>query len=246
MFDTRRNALRSQLAALAQTKEQLNAEIETLQAKAVSQDRQIALAKKELGNINGLVERGLSINPRLLALEQSVAQLESARLDTQLAISRARQDLSRTDRTALDLKNQQQSTVLVDLRETQMRLTKLQLKADTLRGLLTDTEVVAPRLIEDRLETQRRPTVFTVVRAGLHGAAEEVVGEMAPLRPGDVLKVSNAPIEEGGARADESKARIEDGKSRPPEGKSRPLDGKAVPKPSTALPRRDGIVASVQ
>ncbi len=197
LFDSRREALRSQIVAITQAKEILDTEIQALQAKIVSQDRQIGLARKELTNINSLIERGLAVNPRQLALEQSVAQLESLRLDTQVAISRARQDLSRNDRTILDLSNQRKTLVLSELRETQIRLTKLEEKTQTARGLLAETALTAPQVARQRRDTERSTPIYALVRVEDGESRELVVGENEAVLPGDVLKVSTKRSDEG-------------------------------------------------
>lgn len=199
LFEARREALRSQITAITQAKALLDTEIQSLQAKVASQDRQIGLARKELDTINGLMERGLVSSPRQLALEQMVAQLESARLDSQVAISRARQDIARNERAILDLKTQRQSTVLADLREAQIRLAHLEEKAATARGLLADTAFTAPQLVRRQKEAERLAPVYTLVRASAQGSREITVAETDPVLPGDVLKVSK-----GGDREDVS------------------------------------------
>lgn len=201
LFDARRTALRSQIDALTQSKILIDAEISTLQEKAVSQDRQLGLARKELDNINSLMQRGLAISPRQLALEQTVAQMESARLDIALAISRSRQDISRNDRTILDLRNQRQSTVLTDLRETQTKLAKLQEKVDTMRALLIDSEVTVPQAILARRIAERRPATYALVRREADGIREIAAGETDTVQPGDVLKVEGPLIEDAPQRS---------------------------------------------
>lgn len=189
LFDARRAALASQTEALNQAKQLIAAEIETLQAKIVSQDRQIGLARKELEGIIALVQKGLSISPRQLALEQTVAQMESTRLDHVLAISRARQDMARNDRTLLDLRSQRQSTVLTDLRETQTKLAKLGERAETLARLITDSEVVAPQALAEARTARRRSAVFVILRQTSEGPREVAAAEGDALQPGDVVKV---------------------------------------------------------
>lgn len=199
LFDARRKALSSQIEALTQAKELIKAEIDTLQAKIASQDRQVALARKELDSIVALVQRGLSISPRQLALEQTVAQMESARLDNVLAISRSRQDISRNERMVLDLKNQRQTGVLADLRETQTKLAKIGEKAETMRNLITDSEVIAPRMLDQAQADRRRNPVFALVRQGQDGGQEITATESDVIEPGDVLKVDGERLDARGA-----------------------------------------------
>lgn len=189
LFESRKNTLRSQVEALTQTKAMIASEIETLQAKTTSQERQLSLAQKELEGITSLMQRGLAVNPRLLAVEQTVAQMEGLRLDNVLAISRSRQDASRTDRTIIELKTQRQNTVLAELRETQIRLSRLQEKADTLRSLIVDSEVVAPQALLAQQAGERRAPSYVVVRQEPNGAREIAAKESDLVQPGDVLKV---------------------------------------------------------
>lgn len=199
LFEARRDAMRSQIAAITQAKALLDTEIQSLQAKIASQDRQIGLARKELDAVNGLMDRGLVSSPRQLALEQMVAQLESTRLDSQVATSRARQDIARNDRAIIDLKTQRQSTVLADLREAQIRLAHLDEKAATARGLLADTAFTAPQWVRRQKEAERLAPVYTLVRTGAEGSQEFAVAETDPVLPGDVLKVSKAGEREDGS-----------------------------------------------
>lgn len=193
LLDTRRDGLASQIAALNQANDLLNEEIQALKSKIASQERQVALARKDLESVRSLVERGLSVNPRQLALEQTVAQIESARLDSIIALSRARQDISRNERSILDLRTQRRSTVLLDLREVQVRIAKLEERADTARRLLAETETVAPEAAQAARDRAQRTPTFTILR---QGSRDEIpVGETDMVLPGDVLKVS--PSDQG-------------------------------------------------
>ncbi|MGY2046796.1 polysaccharide biosynthesis/export family protein [Methylobacterium sp. JK268] len=193
LFEARRTALRSQTDALEQAKTLVVAEIDTLQQKIAAQDRQIALVRKELASVTTLVQQGLSVTQRQLTLDQTLAQFESAKLDNLLAVSRSRQDINRMDRSILDLRNQRQSGVLADLRETQQRLVKLQQRADTLRNLVTESATALAARQGGRPAAPR----FAIMRKDEGGATEIRAGENDPVRPDDVLKVEapreNAP-----------------------------------------------------
>lgn len=189
IFEARRTALRSQVDALTQTKSLLGAEIETLRAKAASQERQAGLARRDLEGVNALAARGLAINPRQLASEQTLAQVETARLDTALALSRARQDIGKADRDVLDLRNRRRAETLAELRDTQTKLTTLVEKSGTARGLIYETEVLAPAQLRDREEAESQPSAFRLVRGTAGGTEELPVLETDAVEPGDVLKV---------------------------------------------------------
>lgn len=189
IFEARRTALRSQVEALNQTKALLGSEVETLQAKSVSQERQIQLARRELETVSNLMAKGLTVSPRQLTVEQALAQIESARLDTGLALSRARQDISKADRSILDLRNQRRTEILSELRETQTKLDKLVGKSETTRDLIFETEVIAPQQLRAQGDSQSQPVAFRLMRRAPEGTKETAVTETDSVEPGDVLKV---------------------------------------------------------
>ncbi len=92
LFDTRRNALKAEIRAIEQSVASFENEMRTLDSKSKTLDRQIELSRGELGLINDLVSKGLTIAPRKLAAEQSQASFESSRLDVQVAMLRAQQE----------------------------------------------------------------------------------------------------------------------------------------------------------
>ncbi len=78
--------------------------------------------KAELARISGLVSKGLSAMPRQIETSQTIATLESNRLDVQIAVIRARQDISKADRDILDLKDQRRNAALQEAAETRITL----------------------------------------------------------------------------------------------------------------------------
>ena len=95
--------MRSKRESYSQVKSLLQREIKSMEAKQATIQRQLGLARQELEDVSKLVERGLAITSRRLGLEQTAAQFEAAKLDLDLAMLRAQQDISKTDRDAADL-----------------------------------------------------------------------------------------------------------------------------------------------
>lgn len=188
LLESRNESLRAQSEALDQTATLLASEVETLKAKSAALDRQRALAKQELDSISGLVAKGLSVTARQLSLEQNVAQFESARLDVELLIIRAREDISRIARDKADLRNRRRNEVLTDLSEVRTKLATNAEKMRTAQSLAVDAETRAPEAFA-RTDPRNQRVVYTVTRRVDGRLVSNDVGEDDPVEPGDTIRV---------------------------------------------------------
>ena len=100
------------------------------------------------------MNKGLAITPRVLSLEQTVAQIEGVQQDLTLSILRAQQDILKNERTANELRNQRTNEVLVSLQETNAKMKKLSEQAKTAGKLTFESQVTAPELLD--AQEQRR------------------------------------------------------------------------------------------
>ncbi len=73
-------------------------EIQSLEAKIVSQKRQIDLAQQELNNVNSLVSKGLTSNTRQYSVDRGLAETQSELLDLEIALTKSRQGLNESQR----------------------------------------------------------------------------------------------------------------------------------------------------
>jgi polysaccharide biosynthesis/export protein ExoF len=193
VMNARRDALRSQLAANAELKTLFSKEIESLEQKVAVQDKQIALARRELKNVGTLVEKGLAVSSREFALERTVADLESKMLDYTTATLRARQEISKADRDANDLKAERKATLVAELQETEAALDQLKARLVTAQSLANEATSIAPRLALDRsLQTAQRHSFWIVRR----NAVKIAVDENAVVEPGDVVRVEQVAGED--------------------------------------------------
>ena len=190
LFTNDRNNLAMQIDNLSKTREILQNEITALAAKDVSLAHQLDLIKKELDTVSSLVTKGLTILPRQLALEETISQSESNRLDIQLAQLRAKQDVSRIDRDIIDLKDKRRAVALIDSRDTQAKLLTLDEQIKTAQSLAEDTESHAPDVSSEADQDRPSTPTFTVTRSVDGVAKSEDVGETEPVLPGDTLRVS--------------------------------------------------------
>lgn len=189
IFEARREALATQRQALNQLKRYLEQEIVSLEAQLKTEDVQSALVKRELQNISGLVEKGLSAAPRQLSLERTIAQIEGDRLRVGTALLKARQEISKTDIALLELKNNRANEAARELRETQSKLDEVRRKAATYKRLLQETEGVVPKsLIANSPDNKVQP-IYAIVRERIPEAFEQQALESTVLGPGDTIKI---------------------------------------------------------
>ncbi|UMY20144.1 polysaccharide biosynthesis/export family protein [Methylobacterium organophilum] len=205
---TRQNAVNSQITNLTQYKEFLGEQINSLTAKDANTATQLDLMKKELERITSLVTRGLSAIPRQLEASATTAQLESNRLDAQIAMIRARQDISKADRDILDLRDQRRNTALQEAAETRIKLNETEAKLEAANNLLYQAEMRSPMTVLANSEAYAKPEYVIFRRR--YGKAETLpASEDDLLQPGDVVRVrprlaapSGAPVAgNGNARA---------------------------------------------
>jgi exopolysaccharide production protein ExoF len=194
LFASDRNSLSSQVLILRQTKDLLGHEVVALKTKDTSLDRQIALSRKEVDLVSGLVTKGLSVTPRQTALEQNEAQLESMRLDVQVAALRAQQDIAKADREILELGNKARAQALTETSEVRSRLASLDERIDTAKSLIYQAEVRAPQVDAAMAERDRAQVLFFATRPVGGVFKTEAIDENDLIRPGDTIRVEQAPV----------------------------------------------------
>ncbi|MGU3420858.1 polysaccharide biosynthesis/export family protein [Methylobacterium sp. D54C] len=188
LFDTRRNALKAEIKAIEQSIIIFQNEMSTLDNKSKTLDRQIELSRGELGLINDLVSKGLTIAPRKLAAEQSQASFESSRLDVQVAMLRAQQSLTRAERDMIDLKARFRREALSEAADVRQRLASIDEKARTAERLSADAESQMVGNTDDASETLSAR--YEITRKQGVKAATWLASEEAVVEPGDVVRVT--------------------------------------------------------
>ena len=103
----RRVESESQIAAANDLSRLYSQEIQSLEAKIVSQKRQITLAQEELNAVNGLASKGLANNARQFSLDRGLADAQSSMLDLEIALTKSRQALSDSEREKTAIINKQ-------------------------------------------------------------------------------------------------------------------------------------------
>jgi protein involved in polysaccharide export with SLBB domain len=189
IFAARKDGLETQVRALEDLKEFLVKELASLEKQLTFHDRQIELVQKELSGVTTLVKKGYSAAPRELGLQRTLADVQSSRLSAETALLRARQEISRTEISILQLNNTFSNEVTVALRETQAQFDETVRKVDTAAQLLHESEVSAPRLLALRAKAQRAKPIYTIMRPDGSRTIELQATEVTEVAPGDTIKV---------------------------------------------------------
>lgn len=190
VFDSRRRAFATQSEALKELKTFLEKEAESLNAQLVTIDTQMVLINKELTGVSSLVEKGMVIAPRQMALQRSVAQIQGDRLSMETNKLRVLGEISRTDIAMIELRNTRATEASIELRDTRLKLDEIVGKSDTGEKLLYEAKVTAPRLMADRSRKSLREPSYTVVRRTEHGPELLTASDATEMGPSDTVRVT--------------------------------------------------------
>lgn len=187
LMRVRADGLDRELAALDGQSELFAAEIEALEQRTESLNRQRDLASEAAANADDLVERGLAAGGRLVETQNALAGIETRILDTSTAILRARQNLAQADRERIGLQDLRRAEILEALQEVDSRLRETR---EQIAGQLAAIRAVRTGR---PLELEVEPTI-TVMRRQNGGLTRVENAGLLPLRPGDLIEVSQ-PVE---------------------------------------------------
>jgi len=182
IFESRQRAIQTQIQALDDLNNFLEAELVALEKQLGFLDTQIASIEKELANVTSLVARGIAPAPRQMELERALAGMRSQRLTAETSLLRARQEISRSELQKVQLRTSHANEVATSLRETEASLAATNRKADTALHLLHESELLAPVPSEQ--------VKYTILRTDESGNPVVILAnESTPVLPGDTIKV---------------------------------------------------------
>jgi len=186
--NARSEALKSQLLAYSEIRSLFSREVEALEQKIEVQNRQIALARREQQTISALVSKGLAVTSREFGLERTLADLESKLLDYTTAVLRARQEISKAERAADDLKAERKAKIVAEKQDTEAQIDQSKARLATALSLISEATVATPQLLLDKLPA-KPTTVFSIIRRVVGNSVKSVVDDTAMIEPGDVVQV---------------------------------------------------------
>jgi polysaccharide biosynthesis/export protein ExoF len=187
----REERLAVQLAALDDLKKLLSSEVESLEKKIATQNRQIDLSKQELESIGTLAEQGLVVKQRILTLERQTADLEGKVLDMETASLRAKQDISRAEQDASNLRSDRETEIARDRQRAEADIQQLELKIAMYRDLMAESMARDPQAALSSGGMGAAAEVsYSIVREVDGEATEIAADEGTAVLPGDVVKAA--------------------------------------------------------
>lgn len=143
-FIARRNALQGQIEILTQRALQLQKQIDGLNVRIDSNDRQLALVRQEILGVEGLVRMGLERLPRLLSLQREEARLIGERGEAIENVARTQQAVGEAEMQRAQLVRARQEEIAKELRELQGRLLELREREISANDQLTRLTIDSP------------------------------------------------------------------------------------------------------
>jgi polysaccharide export outer membrane protein/exopolysaccharide production protein ExoF len=188
VFDMRKKAFETQLDALSQLQSFLEQEIVSMKKRLELHNIQVDTVQQELDSIVHLFKKGLASAPRKLALERALAQVRGDGLRLESILMQARQEISKTKITIVDLQAKRTRDISAELRNAQAKLEELKSHTNSSKQLLFETEVTAPQIFAAQENRQMKP-IFKVLRQSGSVNTEFVADETTVVEPGDTIKV---------------------------------------------------------
>ncbi|MGN7294279.1 polysaccharide biosynthesis/export family protein [Rhizobium sp. SAFR-030] len=191
LMKQRRDRYELQLKTLANLKALLQSEVESLNRKSETQNRQLEIAQQDRDKIKGLSEQGLALSSRLLSIEERTAEVQSSLLDIDTNILRAKQQISQAEQDEINLKNDWEAQRVKDMQDTEAELEKLNLQIGTSRQLMTEAMAQSAEALKFDPNGRSTTLRYSIVRDDGTGPKEIAANEGTSLEPGDVVKVTS-------------------------------------------------------
>ena len=192
IFETRRASLKGEVDILEERIGQLGEERKGLGAQQEAKAHQRKLIAEELDGLRGLLERGQTTKPRVLALERQAAALKGEEGELTASIARLHKSTGETRLGIIQRRKDFQKAVTEELQQVQVELRDLRERAVAARDVLDRINVTAP--VNGIVVNMAVHTVGAVIKPGeimmeVVPSLNDLIVEV-PIRPQDIDNVS--------------------------------------------------------
>jgi HlyD family secretion protein len=143
-FNSQRETLGKQIDIMRQRSDENTRIIAGLRDEQAAAEQQIALINREISGVQMLYSKGLATLPRLLALQRQGAELSGQRSQLAEKIAQTQLSSGENDLQIMNLKNQQLSDVVKELRDIQTKRFDVVDRAQAARDVLRRLDIRAP------------------------------------------------------------------------------------------------------
>jgi HlyD family secretion protein len=145
LFESRRAALAGQKAQLNERINQLNEQISGLEAQGRAKSREIALIKKELGEIEILWAKKLTTLARVMAMRRDEARIEGERSQLTASVAQVKDRIAETRLQIIQLDQELKLDIAKDLREAQTKEAEMLERRAAAQDQLQRVEIRSPQ-----------------------------------------------------------------------------------------------------
>jgi polysaccharide export outer membrane protein/exopolysaccharide production protein ExoF len=196
LFRARKSAFDSQLAALTKLNNYLHKEADSAQAQLTTHEREVELVQEELNSIKALVAKKLAIQSRRVELERNFMQVQGERLRLESGVRRVNQEISKTQLSMVELRNNRSQEITTELAATEAKLDQTNRRIETTNDLLADSISVAPRLATLVTGKKKGDVQYQIIRISSEGNVTQFPAtELTTIQPGDTIKIDQEPDE---------------------------------------------------
>ena len=195
MFRADKAGFKADLINLETRKDYLTEAVQSLQQQLDNQEAERTLAREELTNVERLVSRKLTVEPRRLAAQKNVYQLEGLRLRLQGELLNAKQNMEEVESEMAKLRNEYSNKTIAGLRDTQAEIDEVLERMNTLDVLYSNAASLAPAAAM-AFNTEDVKAQYEIVRSSGGYSKTIAVDESAAIEPGDTVRVKLVRPEE--------------------------------------------------
>jgi polysaccharide biosynthesis/export protein len=185
LFDVRAQVLTDREQALTEQRDSYSQEVNSLTQSLKLRNEDLILAVQELGTAKGLLDRGLSTEPRVLDLRRQVSGTKRDTLEMQSFLARARERELAVDLQINELHSTRANELHQALRDLDLAIAQTETKLVATSKTLTELRSAVGRPASEEPDVIK----FEVVRPAGGEYRNVEVAERSVLQPRDILRV---------------------------------------------------------
>ncbi len=192
VFDGRRESAKQLVASVESQKVLSQNQIAVLESRIEVSVKQQKTTEDALRRIRRSLAKGYLTTVRILTMQRSIADLESAQLEFKTRIVSAQQDLAKLDKEILDMQALRQNEVLTGLQDTNAKIAETLDRLETNQSLIHEAENAGSSVVAaSPADAATEPVRFIIRRGGqiVNGGSSL---DMA-IEPGDLITFERTP-----------------------------------------------------
>jgi polysaccharide export outer membrane protein len=186
LFAVRASVLANRERALKQQHDNYNQEIKALTEGIRLHDQEMALVTRQLNSAQGLAEKGLTTEMRVISLQRELTATRRSAVEQQSFLARARQNQLAVALQIEELRNTRANDLALELRDLDLAIARADERLANLASSLAEMQTRGTARVAGRADNIR----YEVVRLidGQHVTLP--VTDRDPLKPRDILQVT--------------------------------------------------------